>query len=377
MHKESVNLTYIDRDEDFSALRDSWNALLTRSSISNIFLTWEWLYTWWQHFNADRQLAIMLIKDHDHLVGIAPFFREKTLIKGFLPISSLRWLGTGDVGSDYLNIIIEHGYEEAVTNLVCNEISDNSENWDLLWLSDLPEDSECYATFLAHFTKSADFTCYPANDRYCPYIDLSKHSWDSYFESLSANMRSNLRRRNKQVFNNQYNAEIVLCKNIADVSYFLDEIFALHLQRWEPQGGSDGFCGQELRNFHQEVAERFFYNDWLRLYLLKINGQAVAGIYGMEFDKTFSFYQSGFSPEWEKLSVGKVLMGHTIKDAISRGMSTYDFLHGRENYKFSWANSLRRTCTLMISPKKRLAPKFYFWLRILMYRFSPEYAQPA
>lgn len=376
MLKDELNLIVIDQDEDFYALREQWNSLLMRSAAKTIFLTWEWQYTWWQHFGSNAQLQLRLVKQGDRLVGIAPLFSEKSRARKIIPLQNLRWLGSGAVGSDYLTLIAEPGYEEAVCELIYQDIANHSKEWDLLWLTDLPEESSAYFDLLSHFVKDDQFTCYAINERFCPYIDLRDQSWESYLDTLSANMRSNLRRRNRQVFNN-LNAQVVRCEQASDITPFLDDLFALHWCRWKDHGGSDGFSGLKMRAFHQALAERLFDQGWLYLYLLKKDQQSIAAVYGLQMDNTFSFYQSGFAPEWEQYSVGMVLIGETIKDAISRGVASYDFLHGMEDYKFKWAQSLHRTDSLMIFPKHRLAPKIYFLLKILKHRLSPQYAQIA
>src|ERR1019366_3006589 len=43
----------------FEALRDEWGELLESSDADCLFLTWEWLSTWWKHLAGDRRLAIL------------------------------------------------------------------------------------------------------------------------------------------------------------------------------------------------------------------------------------------------------------------------------------------------------------------------------
>ena len=61
--------------EEFEALANPWNALLKQTASDNIFLTWEWLYTWAKHYLGDNRLCIILVyKQPSQLVGIAPFY---------------------------------------------------------------------------------------------------------------------------------------------------------------------------------------------------------------------------------------------------------------------------------------------------------------
>jgi CelD/BcsL family acetyltransferase involved in cellulose biosynthesis len=375
-----MQVRIIESESDFAGLGEQWNALLSRSSANTIFLTWEWLYSWWEHFNAGRKLAIMLVYQDDRLVGIAPFYYEASRIKGLIPMKSLQWLGTGDVGSDYLNLISEPGYEDQVSDAICRQLSGNKKSWDLLRLTDLPERCRTYQRFHELLSNSSDLEYQTGREYICPYIDLGKHTSESYVESLSSNMRYNLRRRSRQVFQ-QLRAEVRRCEQAGNVGHFLDAIFELHLRRWKTRGGSDGFSGTEIQAFHHTAAARLFSRGWLRLYLLEVDSQPVAGIYGIEYGDTFSFYQSGFDPASDRYSVGMVLMLETIKDAISHNMTVYDFLHGTEEYKFKWTQAVRKTQSLLVYPRGRLAPRLYFFLRTLKQRYQiqtseqqPEFA---
>ncbi|MEW6730926.1 MAG: GNAT family N-acetyltransferase [Acidobacteriota bacterium] len=367
--KNNFTVTVIESNDDFAALRQQWRELLFHSTANTIFLTWEWLYTWWQHFKQERRLAVMLVKADQELVGIAPLFQEKARLRGLIPIKNLQWLGSGEVGSDYLNLIIKDGYEEQVCASVYNKICRYENQWDLLRLTALPERSAIYKNFLNSFATDGEYLCRQGPEYICPYIELIGHSWQSFLNSLSTNMRYNLRRRSRQVFQ-QLNAEVEQCQRAEDITHFLDAIFDLHSRRWQLRGGSDGFSGTRIRAFHQAVAEQFFAQGWLRLYLLKIENQPVAGIYGLQYGNTFSFYQSGFAPDWERYSIGMVLLAQTIKDAIANNLSVYDFLHGEEEYKFKWTNTVRRTYSLMIYPRGKLVPSLYFFLKELKGKLS-------
>lgn len=43
-------------------LRQEWNCLLQQSDADCLFLTWEWLATWWKHLSGDRELSIMSVR---------------------------------------------------------------------------------------------------------------------------------------------------------------------------------------------------------------------------------------------------------------------------------------------------------------------------
>ena len=62
----------------FSELTADWTTLLHNSPVNTIFLTPQWQGLWWKHFQAGRELRVLLARDtQGELVGIAPFYAAK------------------------------------------------------------------------------------------------------------------------------------------------------------------------------------------------------------------------------------------------------------------------------------------------------------
>ena len=72
-----ISIKKISTDKEFFKLKKNWNILLEKSENKNIFLTWEWLYTWWKTFKTKKKLNILLAYEETDLVGIAPIYSKK------------------------------------------------------------------------------------------------------------------------------------------------------------------------------------------------------------------------------------------------------------------------------------------------------------
>ncbi len=63
-------------------------------------------------------------------------------------------------------------------------------------------------------------------------------------------------------------------------------------------------------------------------------------------------YITAFDPELAALGLGTVLIGCAIEAAVEEGAREFDFLRGREDYKYRWGARDRPTCTrLLRSPR--------------------------
>ncbi len=127
-------------------------------------------------------------------------------------------------------------------------------------------------------------------------------------------------------------------------------LIAFHNLRWSGRGGSDAFHTSGLVEFHRELSQLTLDRDWLRFYVLRLDGRPAACLYGFLYRRTFYFYQSAFDVTFEKYSVGLVTMGLAIKSAIEAGAEEYDLLHGNEAYKAHWSHDNRELARMEMFP---------------------------
>ncbi|MGH9426845.1 MAG: hypothetical protein ACRD2L_11160, partial [Terriglobia bacterium] len=99
-----MSLRVVRTFEEFENLSVVWNGLLAESRADQIFLRWEWQYTWAKHYLDQDQLWIILVYEDEQTVGIAPFYR-KTRCASLLRWRQLGFLGDGEVCSAYLDVI--------------------------------------------------------------------------------------------------------------------------------------------------------------------------------------------------------------------------------------------------------------------------------
>jgi CelD/BcsL family acetyltransferase involved in cellulose biosynthesis len=139
----------------------------------------------------------------------------------------------------------------------------------------------------------------------------------------------------------------------ANAERILAELARLHGRRWHAKGRA-GVLSDRDRSFHRAVVQRFSDTPMLNLYALETSAQTLAAVYAFLHRKHFYLYLSGFDPEFSTLSVGSVLLAHTIEEARRKGCRTFDFLRGREEYKYKWGARDEHTFTKII---RKTAPK--------------------
>jgi CelD/BcsL family acetyltransferase involved in cellulose biosynthesis len=93
------------------ALRSEWQALLRGNEADCLFLTWEWLSCWWRYVSQRRRLCLLTVRRDGELVAIAPFAIRPPEPRRIVPFRTLEFMRMGDVGSDYMDLIVRPDQE--------------------------------------------------------------------------------------------------------------------------------------------------------------------------------------------------------------------------------------------------------------------------
>jgi CelD/BcsL family acetyltransferase involved in cellulose biosynthesis len=126
------------------------------------------------------------------------------------------------------------------------------------------------------------------------------------------------------------------------VAPVLEELFALHSARWRVRGSEGVLADRRVQRFHHELAHSADQHGTLRLVRLGIGGATAGVTYGFTTPAGACTYISGFNPAFAACSPGSLLIRELVRRAIDEGVPEFDFLSGREAYKYQWGARDRR-----------------------------------
>jgi CelD/BcsL family acetyltransferase involved in cellulose biosynthesis len=341
---------HVERIEDprrFEGLRAEWTELLENSRANCFFLTWEWLHTWWKHLAGGRRLSILAVRCDGTPVAIAPLARRPGALGGLVPFGALEFLGSGSVGSDYLDVIARRGWEDAALEALAAHLASTRTMLELAQL----RRGDTSASALASRLARQGWTMSETRTSQCAFIDVSARSWESYLAGLGPSHRANFRRRLRKA-GAAHKLELVRVQAEEARRPALAALLTLHDRRWRNRGPSNAFNTPALRSFHDELTQHALRRGWLRLFLLTLDGIPAAALYGFRYGRTFYYYQSGFDPAYASLGVGTLAMGLSIRSAMDEGVDEFDLLHGDEPYKRLWARGTREMARLELYPPR-------------------------
>jgi len=332
----------------FVMLRDEWNELLSRSRSDCLFLTWEWLHTWWKYLGQNTRLHIITVRAGGRLMAIAPLTLTRAGV-GVLGVPMLEFAGTGIIGSDYLDFIVSEESEAVLIDVLASFIAQQGQSVRLHRVS--KESAVAHA--VCRRLVDHGWQCLEVPTDVSPFIDLSGQSWEDYLSARRHKHRSNFRRSWRNL-NKRFAVRVQWADSESARRIGLHHVVDLHVRRWSGRASSNAFDSTTVLDFHDEVSRLADACGWLRLLTLTLDDKPACAFYGFRYGPRFYFYQSGFDPMFYDYSVGLVTVGLTIQEAIREGASEYDFLHGNETYKSRWATQVRQLVRLELYPPGRI-----------------------
>lgn len=354
-----MNAGVVKNEEALRRLRPEWEDLADRVPGAPWFLRYKWMATWWKQWGSRHQLRVITVRDGEgRLVAIAPFYISRD------PWFKLRarrvgFLADTYTGSDYLTLLVQPGTERHAARSVARALIEMRRQWDYLDFDHTLESNPAMHELRAALSESG-YREQLVTRSICPYAALPD-SFEDYLRSLGHNLRYNFRRRSKAL-HREGSVGLVVLRNGSDIQARFPEFIGLHKHRFASQAKTSSFLLPEVQRFHSDLLGVMGPTDGLRLFILEVNGQAVAALYGFSSGRKFLYFQSGMEPRWARLSVGLVLMGCVIEQVIKEGHTEFDFLRGDEAYKYQWATGARTTHTVRMFDRRAKVQWVRAWL---------------
>ncbi|MGA2031052.1 MAG: GNAT family N-acetyltransferase [Thermoguttaceae bacterium] len=341
--------------EELAPYADSWDRLAGGVP----FRSWTWSTCWWRQYGENRAdagrlrlLVLGVFDPSDRLVGLAPWHLRRTRTQGRV----LRWLGSGEVCSDYLSVLCMPPAEDAVAAALADHLAgprrSRDFSWDLLEINGVDARDRPVARLVEGL---AERGCLVHRDTgmNCWRIDLPP-TLDEYLGMLSKNHRKQVRRFERDLFES---GRVVLhaAQNRVQLSEGTDLLVHLHQQRWRSLGKPGCFTSKRFEAFHREVMPLMLSSGQLQLYWLEMEGRRIAVDYHLTGEGVGYAYQGGIDPAALAYSPGRLMTQAVIRRAIAQGGKALDYLRGDEPYKAQFGAVPRPSLALRIVPNQSVS----------------------
>jgi CelD/BcsL family acetyltransferase involved in cellulose biosynthesis len=327
----SMHIRTIDRLEELERLREPWEAAYARDPHAQFFASWVYLRSWIEVAGLDWLVLAAAAQPDAPPVGFLPLARRARRWRG-LPVVRQLHLAAKPF-ADYTGFVCVPEHAPALLEAFAGWIRSDP-GWDQLVLAEVVDPR--LDDFLAHFP-AADFRRIPGESLVSPRTALHA-SWDEQLaKTMTSAGRYDVRRALRRT--EQAPGFRVSTAGASDLEDHVDAMMALWQSRW-------GELEAEPLRRYREVFRETFARDALELVVVWDGDHPMAGVTSFVDPLTHTYYQyiTAYDPKYSRRSPGRSAIAYCMQSAIERGFSTYDFLLGDEEYKYSFG-AVDRTTT--------------------------------
>lgn len=349
----------VSEQSEFHQLREEWNQLLNKSHANTIFLTWEWLYTWWEVFGQGVKLFIVTVRDKSGmLVGIAPLCIRKSRYY-LLPVKEMHFIGMGL--SDRQDFILA-GRDQRVLEEIVLIIQGHAEEWDIVQLDQIPGES-----LFATGSFDSNLRVEHENSSLCPYVKIHG-DWDSYYKGLGKKFHRDMKHKQNRLsrFGQwEFKTEVPPFHGIET----LIETLADTEEQSRKHGVKPFFSIRKNREFLIKIINTCIPRGWFDLSTITVNDVPIAYLVGFRYNAKYYAYNMAFVEKYRAASPGKLVIHEKIKWCFSQegGIREFDFLRGDFYIKSLWASGNRQHIRAVFFR----GSLYTYLLRLAVFRIRP------
>jgi CelD/BcsL family acetyltransferase involved in cellulose biosynthesis len=123
-----------------------------------------------------------------------------------------------------------------------------------------------------------------------------------------------------------------------DCQQRFEELVYLHTQRWAERNEPGVLSDRRILAWHRAAIPALQASGALRLYSLRLNGEAIPALYALADppERSLYVYLPGHDARHTDLRPGTLLLALAIQRAAEEGIQIIDMLRGDEAYKQHW-----------------------------------------
>lgn len=326
MSEVAIKITIARDDAGFRDLERDWRRLSQTVDPTHFFQSFDWCWLAWKCLSskAGRRLRILVGRVDGDVVLILPL-----MIAG----PFLRVLGSDLF--EYHDALVKPGPNRDVWLRSALEAAKYLGGSALL-LRDVRQDGELSGFLCRH--KRLGRSRLAGKTSFIRLRDFA--DWQSYFETLPKQLKSDQRRQWKRLAELPDPARFEI---VEDPSAQLQLLRWLHSEKnkWlDAHKGTSGggpFGSENYRDFLFTAVPALAAQGQVMMCRIVSGQETLAGLLGFVCRDYFAFFIFAYDPKWSTYSPARLVMAKAIEWCFSRNIDTFDMLMGPEEYKAIWS----------------------------------------
>jgi CelD/BcsL family acetyltransferase involved in cellulose biosynthesis len=302
-----------------------WEALLRRGDTDVVFLTWQWLRSWWETLGEGELLLIVAERDGE-VVALAPFYTIAGMVY---------FLGAGE--SDYLDFIGDVSDPNVMAALL-QEARQRAPEFVGIQLH-LVVDRSRTGQVLQEAAGLLGLDCVLEAELPAVEVDLEKQA-----DAVRIATDRSMRKREEQ-FRRHGAFEVRHLRSCEAILPQLEAFYAMHLARWQAKDIPSPFMDAGQRAFLERFLNVAGQTGWIRFLRLDWENRPLA------FEFAWYYRGAHYSGPWcfaidqARHCPGHVLLRQSLLAALAEELTLYDLGGGDQDYKYRLPVRVKRCYT--------------------------------
>jgi len=366
--KDDLIVEVFETENYFEDLKKYWQDLTDRAD-TRIYMSFEWMWSWWQHFgkNKDRSLFIISLWDGTKLVGLAPFYKGRSTFGKLTLETRMQIIGSGGSKNeklgyldDYcisgsLDIIVDPSYVETVAGRLADILNFSFTGADIITFHQVNDESFIRKYLFPKLKMNFENIKIEQTD-ICPYNDMNRYEYQEGNINVQKSTGKAYLSRVDEAPGLDQDYEIKdVSHNWEIIEEEIDNFIEIRQRsQWKQRRLSNIFFDDRTKSFFIDFIKYAFENRWLWFKRAKEkNGIAVSCM----ILRYHNCYYDLFSNVSELSSLSKShpaigLFIDLLKDGIDNGIYRVELL-GKEGYNEGFVSGHFKNGKLTLPLKKR------------------------
>lgn len=346
--------------DDINLTCEVWDDFV-QSVQSDLYSSYDWCRTWWDHYGTGRELRILVFRSGHSLAGIIPLLIDNT---GFGPgrIRLAKPLGT-DSTTAFWTPALKLDHADTIVARTIEYIIDE-EHCDAINFGPMPVRNRVIDALRLAESNLADLAEIIRDEPGMSLIMFRLPAdFDGYLSGLSKKQRTTILQEMRRL-ERDCGLETRVIKKPGKIEAAYKAFVELHGLQWRAQGKLGHFGdwpGAEM--FNLDLIQKLAGENRARIIELQADGELVSSQIVLRFGNQDHWRLPARSPDscWEKYSLGRVGLAKIIEIAINDDVRSIEAGTGHYEYKIRMGGEENTLHSIMFVARKRHSQRRVKW----------------
>jgi CelD/BcsL family acetyltransferase involved in cellulose biosynthesis len=310
----------VETIDDPNLIAAEWDVLADRTEAPP-WLRPGWILPWSRWFSKGR-LEVLCVRGPSGISGVLPMVRSGSTASS-----------AANSETPFSGLLAD---DAATSAAVADSLFEHSFRRVTLW------PLEAGSRSLEVCERAADSHGYRSVTRVTgrsPYVPLDE-GWDTYRESVSSKVLSEVRRRRRKL-EAEGHLSLDVEDGMGDIGALLAEGLQVEASGWKGAQGTAIATRPEALGFYKDVTDWASSRGSLLMAFLRLDGRPIAFDLCLEEGGVHFLLKTSFDPEFRAFGPGILIRHDMIERAFGEQLVRYEFLGHDEEWKHRWAKHFR------------------------------------